>query len=144
MSSPRFFDNRLRLMHLVIGTLGMAVFLGSGQYMHWVHGHLQGMPDGPRMLYRSSHIYLLWSSLLNILLGCYLVQLRHRALRVAQVLASLCLLAGPFLLAASFFTESNSHALARPLARYAIYLALAGVLTHAICKVAAPADKGKA
>lgn len=144
MSRGRFFGNRLRWMHLAIGTLGMAVFLGSGQYMHWVHGHLQGMPDGPRMLYRSSHIYLMWSSLLNILLGCYLVQLRHRALRAAQALASLCLLAGPFLLTASFFTESNSHALTRPLAQYAIYLALAGALIHAICKLSAPADQGEA
>lgn len=37
----------------------------------------------------------------------------------------------PFLLCASFFSESYNPSLLRPLCRLAIYLAFAGVLSHA-------------
>jgi len=124
--------NRLRTIHLVIGTLGFITFVLTGQYMHLVHGHLREMADGPRLLYRSSHIYLLWSSLLNVLLGCYLNPLRNRSLGVAQSIAGLAILIGPFLLTTSFFVESNNPSLARPVAWLAIYLALAGCVLHAM------------
>lgn len=124
--------NRLRTIHLVIGTLGFITFVLTGQYMHLVHGHLREMADGPRLLYRSSHIYLLWSSLLNVLLGCYLNPLRSGVLRAAQSIAGITILLGPFLLTTSFFVESNNPGLARPIARLAIYLALAGCVLHAM------------
>ncbi len=124
--------NRFRTLHLVIGALGFAAFVLTGQYMHWVHGHLHGMADGPRLLYRTSHIYLLWSSLLNVLLGCYLNPFRNRSLRLVQSIAGLAILVGPFLLATSFFVESNNPSLARPITRLAIYLALAGGVLHAL------------
>ncbi|HEX4952064.1 MAG TPA: hypothetical protein VF017_01535 [Thermoanaerobaculia bacterium] len=114
--------------------LGVLAFLLTGQVMHWAHGHLAGMADGPRMLYRSSHFCLLWSSLLNLGLGCYLERPTGRTPRRVQVLASLFLLVGPALLAGSFFLESSDPALDRPLMRAASYLALAGVLLHSIWK----------
>ena len=122
-----------RFAHLVIGIVGLIAFALSGQYMHWVLAHLQGMPDGPRMLYRSSHIYLLWSSLLNVLLGCYLVRQSTPKLRLVQALASLAIVVGPNLLVVSFFIESNNASLIRPFARAAVYLALFGTLALAGC-----------
>ena len=123
---------QLRVAHLWIGIVGFLAFLLTGQYMHWFLHHLIGMADGPRLLYRSSHIYLLWSSLLNILLGSYIVHFEHRLFRGIQLAGSLALLLGPILLLSSFFIESNSLNLSRPLARAAIYLALSGVLLHVI------------
>lgn len=125
---------RQRFAHVLIGSLGLAAFLLTGQYMHHYLDHLRGMPDGPRLLYRSSHIYLLWSSLLNLVLGCYVECSAIRAVRRAQSLASLALAAGPALLVASFFAESDAGTLQRPLARIAIYLALGGALAHALCR----------
>ncbi len=127
--------HRLRSIHLSIGVLAVVAFLLTGQYMHWVHHHLQGMPDGPRLFYRSSHIYLLWSSLLNVLLGCYLTRPQRRLLRHAQTAASLAILAGPFLLCTSFFVEVYNPGLVRPMGRLAIYLAFGGVLAHAATAV---------
>jgi hypothetical protein len=124
--------HRIRTIHLIIGVLGLASFILTGQYMHWFHGHLREMADGPRLLYRSAHIYLLWSSLLNLLLGCYLSPLRNGSFRGAQLIAGLAILLGPLLLTASFFIESNNPGLARPIARLAIYLALAGGGLHAM------------
>jgi hypothetical protein len=123
--------HRLRTTHLSVGTLAVVAFLLTGQYMHWAHNHLQDMPDGPRLFYRSSHIYLLWSSLLNVLLGCYLTRPQQWVLRHAQTVASLAVLAGPFLLCTSFFVELHNPALLRPLGRLAVFFAFGGVLSHA-------------
>jgi hypothetical protein len=122
---------RLRTIHLSIGALAVVAFLLTGQYMHSVHDHLQGMPDGPRLFYRSSHIYLLWSSLLNMSLGCYLIRPQQRLLRHAQSVASLAILLGPFLLCTSFFVELHNPGLLRPAGQLAIFLAFGGVLAHA-------------
>ena len=127
----RFRMHRLRSLHLTIGMLAVVAFVLTGQYMHWVHNHLQGMPDGPRLFYRSSHIYLLWSSLLNVLLGCYLSRPPQQFFRHAQTIASFAILAGPFLLCTSFFVELYNPALLRPVGRLAIFLAFVGVLAHA-------------
>ena len=64
----------LRRIHLVVGLAGVVLFLGTGQYMDRVHDHLRGMEDVRRMLFRSAHIYLLWSSLLNLALGLYFAE----------------------------------------------------------------------
>lgn len=122
----------LKSIHIWVGTLGLAVFLFTGQYMHWRYHHLHGMTDGVRLLYRSAHIYLLWSCLLNVVLGCYMELLGGSARRIFQGIASVAIVVGPPLLCLSFFFESNSTSLARPAARLAIYLALAGVVLHGV------------
>ncbi|HUF30650.1 MAG TPA: hypothetical protein VMM77_08270, partial [Gemmatimonadaceae bacterium] len=62
----------MRRLHLAVGMLALLVFILTGQYMDRVHEHLTGRPDGPRLLYRSAHIDLLFAALLNLLLGAYL------------------------------------------------------------------------
>ena len=110
--------------------------------MAWVHAGLQGMPDGPRLFYRSAHIYLLWGALLNLLLGCYLARLERGVLRHVQSLGSLLILAGPFMLAASFFAERHNPELDRPVGQLAIFLALGGVALHAVAALVAQARTG--
>jgi len=122
---------RLRAAHLVIGVAGVLGFALTGQYMLLVHAGLQGMPDGPRLFFRSAHIYLLWSSLLNLVLGCYYAPVRQRILRHAQLLASLAIAAGPFLLGTSFFVEQYNPGLLRPAGQVAVFLAFGGALLHA-------------
>lgn len=121
-----------RRIHLGIGTLGLVAFVLTGQYMHWVHDHLRGMPDGPRLFYRSVHIYLLWSALLNLALAGSAAVPRALPWATLRVLASLAVALGPALLVASFLLETYNPALLRPMARWAIYLAVAGVVTHTV------------
>jgi len=71
-----------------------------------------------------------------MVLGCYLNRPIRPVLRKVQSAGSLAIMAGPFLLCASFFTEFYNPALLRPLCRLGIYLSFAGVLSHvaaAIC-----------
>ena len=124
----------MRRLHLVVGTLALFGFVLSGQYMDRVHAHLAGMPDGPRLLYRSAHIYLLFAALLNLLLGAYLRLAPQRGARLLQQVASLTLLVLPALFAGAFFREPALEGLERPWARPAIYLSLAAVLAHVLAQ----------
>jgi hypothetical protein len=136
--SQELIPDRFRTLHLVVGTIALVVFLATGQYMHWWHGHLRGMENGPRLLFRSAHIYLLWSGLLNTVLGLYLQVSGVRWCRFLQRLGSVAILMGPPLLVASFLAEPWLTGLVRPYARPAIYVAFGGVLAH----LAAAAGEG--
>lgn len=125
--------SRLRRLHLALGLLTIMAFLLTGQYMDRIHGHLREMNAAPRLLFRSAHIYLLFSGLLNCLLGLSaMVRSPGDALwrRVATIVGSLCLLATPALFLAGFFREPWLGGLVRPYSRLGIYLSLAGVLFH--------------
>ena len=120
----------LRTSHLLVGLLFLAVFVASGQYMDLALEHLRGMADGPRLLYRSAHIYLLFVALLNLLLGCYLQVHGAPRARTLQLLGSTIMLVSPVLMTLSFILESQDDGLIRPLARAAIYGSLVGVGMH--------------
>lgn len=121
---------RLRTLHLVAGVAGFVAFLLTGQYMHWVHAGLEGMAAGPRLFVRSAHIFQLWSSLLNIGLGCYLTPFASVVARRVQWASSLLILVGPLLFGVSFFFESYTPALTRPVSNLANFSALGGMAGH--------------
>jgi hypothetical protein len=64
----------MRRLHLVTGLVSVAAFLASGLYMHLRYDHLRGMDDVLRLLFRSTHIYLLFAALLNLALGLYMTR----------------------------------------------------------------------
>lgn len=133
----------LRKLHLTIGLIGVLVFLLTGQYMHWAQEHLHGMPDGPRLVFRSSHIYLLFASLLNVALGCYLQRLSGSVAKGAQWAGSTAVLLGPLMLSWSFFFERYNVALSRPVGRLAIYLALGGMVLHLLVSLLVSFKRGR-
>ena len=118
-----------RLLHLSVGTLGLLLFVLQGQYMDRVL--LVGdLPDLPRMHYRSAHIYLMLASALNICAACIVP--RHGGTPLLLRLASPLFLLAPALLLLSFFTESGSASIDRPLATLALYAAFGGAVLMAI------------
>jgi len=125
----------VRWIHLAVGILGIAAFLATGLYMDRWHGHLRGYDDTVRMLYRSTHIYLLMAAVINVMAGLYLRPADSRVRQVLQAIGSVALLAGPPLFLAGFCTEPYLADLARPWSRIAIYLALAGAVFHLLAGV---------
>lgn len=123
---------KLRQAHLWMGVIALVVFLLTGQYMDRWHAHLYGMEVLPRMMFRSSHIYLMWSGLLNLLLGLYFQPCRNRWAALLQGLGSIAILAGPLLLTGAFFSEPWLSGFMRPYARPAIYIAFGGTLAHGV------------
>jgi hypothetical protein len=119
-------------LHLAVGVAGVVAFLGTGQYMDLVHDHLRGMDDARRLLFRSTHLYLLFGSLVNLALGLYLRPAFGWRSWVRPV-GSVFILATPFLAAAGFFTEPWLSGLERPYSRPAAYGCLAGMFLHLVC-----------
>jgi hypothetical protein len=117
-------------VHIAVGAVGLLAFAVTGQYMAIVLKGLAELPDGPRMLYRSAHLYLMWSSLLNLFVGVYYAAAASKGARSVQTVASAMLLAGPVLFLVGFFVESPTNDFARLYSSIANYLALGGALLH--------------
>ncbi len=122
----------MRRLHLVVGFVGVVAFLLTGQYMDRAHDHLRGMDPTTRMLFRSTHIYLLLASLVNLALGLYLSPTTSSWRTWLRHAGSVLVLTGPVLLGVGFFVEPWLSDLDRPYSRPALYGALAGVLLHTI------------
>lgn len=133
-------QTHLGRIHLVIGLLALLAFVLTGQYMDRWHAHLDGMPDGPRLMYRSAHIYVLYGALINLALGAYMQPSMRQPARGLQWIGSLILLAVPLLLLVSFLVESANDPLRRPIAVAGIYLSLLGVALHVFSSRASSRD----
>ncbi|HEX9165732.1 MAG TPA: hypothetical protein VF862_07455 [Gemmatimonadales bacterium] len=140
----------LRRLHLLVGLATVVLFGLTGLYMHFRYDHLRGMTDATRLLFRSTHIYLLFSGLLNVALGLSGAgdngREREKAGGTAaggttaggaaagpgllRAIGSVLILVGPLLFLAGFLREPFLGALARPFSRPAIYAALAGMALH--------------
>ena len=123
---------RLRHYHAAVGTLAIAAFVLSGQYMHWSLGHLRDMPDVPRLMYRSAHIYMLFGGLLNLALGLHFRPQGPLRGRVVQAMGSVLLMASPVFFAWSFWAESQQASIERHLLRLGIYTSFGGVVLHTL------------
>ncbi len=131
----------MRRLHLAIGLIGVVGFLLTGQYMDRVHDHLRGMSDAQRLLFRSTHIYLLFGSLLNLAMGLYSQPIcGWRAWPRAT--GSMLVIASPILATLGFFTEPWLSDLNRPWSRPAAYSALAGMAIHLLTHRSAAPNSG--
>ena len=120
----------MRRFHLVFGVAVVVAFLLTGQYMDRLHNHLEGMADGPRLLYRTRHIFLLLSGLLHLGLGAYLTGARRTRRRALQLSGSALLALASLLFLAGFFYEPHLAGLHTPLSHWGTYAIAAGTLLH--------------
>ena len=97
--------NRLGPLHFWIGVVGLCVFVLTGQYMDKVLDHLVGMSDGPRMLYRSAHIYILLASMMNLVYGINFRPLRPNWV---QAVCSFFIALSPALMLLEFYCGAVS------------------------------------
>jgi len=132
----------MKRFHLIFGLLLVIIFLLTGQYMDRVHQHLQFMADGPRMLYRSRHIYILLSGLIHLGIGTYFRYRSANWSRTLQLLGSLFITTASLLFVYAFFYEPRLAGLQTPLSSKGMYVIVAGVLLHLISGVNAKAENG--
>ncbi|MEK6772049.1 MAG: hypothetical protein AABY62_10505 [Pseudomonadota bacterium] len=91
---------RLKALHFWFGVLAVMAFLATGQFMYHAYDQLQGMADGPRLLFRSSHLYILLSAIPHLMLGVYLEPAGVARFGRIQLPMSLLLVAATLLMAA--------------------------------------------
>jgi hypothetical protein len=135
----------MRRVHLAVGILAVAAFLATGQFMRMHMPPMAVLEDGLRMVYRSRHIYLLGSGLVNLLLGLYL---RARAAgwrKRTQTAGSVLLLVAPLLLLMAFINEPGRGVGAELWqSSYGMFALFGGSMLHAIAGIGRPAEKPEA
>ena len=120
----------MKRFHLIFGIVVVVVFLLTGQYMEYV-GNRQ-LPDVTRMLYRSRHIYLLLTGLVNLVIGTYFVFRARGWRRTLQIAGSLLIVLSTGLLLVGFFTEPRRGPDQTMLAPLGIYAVALGTLLHVL------------
>ena len=120
----------MKRFHLIFGLCLFVVFLLTGQFMDHFHHHLVDMPDGPRMLYRSRHIYILLSGLVHLGIGSYFYYRFRTWLRVLQLLGSGLITIASVIFVAAFFYEPGLTNLSGPLTKFAVIITAVGMLLH--------------
>lgn len=105
-----------RRVHLLVGAIGLLLFLLSGQYMERI-ANVPQLDDTARMLYRSLHLYLMLSAAGNVFLA-----LQAPTGGFLRAWASLSLLLSTPLLVASFALEASAGVMDRPVATAGLYL----------------------
>ncbi len=125
----------MKKAHLIFGVFVVLSFLLTGQYMDKFYNHLDGMPDAPRLLYRTRHIFILLAGLLNLALGAYFTYRIQTWRRIIQVLGSLLIFAASFLFLVAFFYEPKLSDLHTPLTHWGTYTIAAGALLHVVSSV---------
>lgn len=103
--------------------------------------HLQGMPDGPRMLYRTRHIFILLAGLLNLSLGAYFSFRTTQAGRVMQMIGSMLIVLATVLFIVAFIYEPKMNALETPFSHRAMYSIFAGTLLHVLSGIGVKASR---
>jgi len=120
----------MKRFHLIFGIVVVVVFLLTGQYMEYVDN--RHLPDVTRMLYRSRHIYLLLTGLVNLVIGTYFVPRPRGWRRTLQIAGSLLIVLSTGLLLVGFFTEPRRGPDQTMLAPLGIYAVALGTLLHVL------------
>jgi hypothetical protein len=61
----------MRKLYLAAGVMTLIAFAISGQFVGHHAPPMAMLSDGPRLMFRSRHIYILAAGLVNLLLGLY-------------------------------------------------------------------------
>ena len=131
---PNAIEAVLRLTQTAGGALGVLVFLYTGWYMR---SHFPAAYEGReaiRYLYRANHLYIMFSSVLNLVAGRYLVLAKVPWRRALQVGGSIALVVAMAVLIAAFFWEPQSGGVLRKATLLGCVLAFGGSLAHGVAK----------
>jgi len=122
----------MKRFHLVFGLVLLVAFLLTGQYMDRFHEHLRNMADGPRMLYRTRHIFILFSGLLHLGIGTYFTYRREAMRRLLQIAGSVLATVASVLFIIAFFYEPHLTHLYAPLSKAGVIMIATGALLHVV------------
>jgi ABC-type uncharacterized transport system YnjBCD ATPase subunit len=110
--------------HWIAGTATLVIFLLSGAYMRWIRvPHVPQLDDVTRAVYRSRHLFILLSAILNLAFA-----LAPSAKQRARQVVSVFVLAAPALFLAAFAVEPAQGIHGAPYSQIALYLLFAAAV----------------
>ena len=118
--------------HLIFGLAMFFVFVTTGKYMRVDFPDKDLIPQELRVLMRSRHIYILFSSLIHLALGIYLQMRPQIWRRVVQYGGSAILAFSSVLLVWAFIVETYQTQRFSDFSRNGIYASLWGIGMHLI------------
>lgn len=122
----------MRRFHFAIGVLAVLAFLITGQFMRHHRPPMPELDGATRLLYRSRHIYILGSGLVNLMLGLYL-ETKSGWRGVTQTIGSSMLMASPaFLVLAFAFEPPRGFQPELWRSSLGLYLLFAGSMLHLV------------
>ena len=122
----------MRNAHLIVGWLGVLVFLGTGVVMRVSFPDVYADEEALRYIYRANHVYVLAASLVNLVLGMYLVTYEPPWKLWLARIGSALVIASPVILVAAFFLEAPNVTPMRVMTLTGIAFLGAGVAGHAV------------
>jgi len=122
----------MKWFHLVFGILVFVAFTVTGKYMRVDFPDKDVIPQDLRLLMRSRHIYILFNSLIHLVLGAYLVLRPIVLQRALQIAGSVLLTAASVLLIRAWYIETYDYQHFTDASRWGIYTTLAAVGLHLI------------
>lgn len=125
-------------IHLAFGLAVVVVFLYTGFYMQTNFPALYRDNEAIRYMYRAGHIYILFSGLLNIIIGIYLLPGSGQWKANLQGIGSFLLLVGPLLLIFAFFYEPPSGSPERVFTLAGVLFLMLGTICHMFNKAFKP------
>jgi hypothetical protein len=120
----------MRWVYIGIGLLLFVAFCVTGKMMRLDFPDKSAIPPDLRILMRSRHIYILFNSLIWLMLGAYYREHSNVLQRVLQYFGTILLAASAGLLIYGWWVESYQLAHFSDWSREGIYLSLAGVGFH--------------
>jgi hypothetical protein len=118
----------LKKIHLITGYVFFGLFLGTGAYMLFNFPDLYKGQEEVRMMYRSTHIYLLLAALLNIQAAGSLPPVNRTVPKLAFSVASILLIISPIILFLAFIYEPPSYLIDRPFSFFGILFLVVSVI----------------
>ena len=120
----------MRKLHLIVGLVGIALFLGTGAYMFRGFPELYGANEAVRYMYRANHVYVLLSSLINVALAIYVLPAGPGWKGLASKIGSVLVILSPLVLCYAFFAEAPKATPERVFTGLGVLALLLGVLAH--------------
>jgi hypothetical protein len=118
--------------HLIFGIALFIAFAVTGKFMRIDFPDKDLIPQDLRLLMRSRHIYILFSSLIHLMLGVYIRMESDKRLRSLQYAGSFVLVVSSGLLLWGWWVETYQLQHFSDISRQGIYASLAGVGLHLI------------
>ena len=118
--------------HFFVGIAFFVLFLLTGVYMILNFPELYEGREEIRMMYRATHIYILMSSLVNLMPGNYLLGISGVNLMAFRKIASLLILVTPLVFFTAFIVEPPEYLIERPIAFWGVVLLVTGVILHTL------------
>ncbi|MCH2190214.1 MAG: hypothetical protein MK188_04750 [Gammaproteobacteria bacterium] len=106
------------------------LFLATGAYMIFSFPELYSGREEVRMMFRASHIYLLFAALINLMAANVRTSDRKGKHDLAFNLSSGLIIGSTILFAVAFWVEPVVYAIHRPITFWAVVSMFVGVLAH--------------